>query len=48
LENIPNAYETNPWIKTSDVTFRFKILYGIPTGIAGIYLLSHLRNLEQV
>jgi len=38
LENIPNAYETNPWIKTPDEIFRFKILYGIPVGIAGIIL----------
>jgi len=38
LENIPNAYEANPWIKTPDEIFRFKILYGIPVGIAGIIL----------
>jgi len=38
LENIPNAYETNPWIKTPEEVFRFKILYCIPIGIAGILL----------
>jgi len=38
LENIPNAYETNPWIKTPDEIFRFKILYGIPVGITGVLL----------
>ena len=38
LENIPNAYEANPWIKTPEAIFRFRILYGIPIGIAGILL----------
>ena len=38
LENIPNAYEANPWIKTPEAIFRFKILYGIPVGIAGILI----------
>jgi len=36
LENIPNCYETNPLFKTSDVMFKFKILYGTPAGIAGV------------
>ena len=34
LENIPNAYELNPWIKTPEAVFKFKILYGTPIGIA--------------
>ena len=38
LENIPNAYEANPWIQTPEVMFKSKILYGIPIGIAGILL----------
>jgi len=38
LENIPNAYEANPWIKTPEAIFKFKILYGIPIGIAGVLL----------
>ena len=38
LENIPNAYEANPWIQTPEAIFKFKILYGIPIGIAGILL----------
>lgn len=36
LENIPSAYEANPWIKTPEAIFKFKVLYGIPTGIAGV------------
>ena len=45
LENIPNAYEANPWIKTPDVIFRFKILYGIPIGIAGVLLAFSFERL---
>lgn len=47
LENIPNAYETNPWIKTPDKIFKFKILYGTPVGVAGIllaFLFEELRT----
>lgn len=36
LENIPNVIETNPRMQTYEAMFRFKILYGIPSGIAGI------------
>ena len=36
LENVPNCYETNPFLKTPDVMFKFKILFGVPAGIAGI------------
>lgn len=36
LGNIPNCYETNPFLKTSDLMFKFKILLGVPAGIAGI------------
>ena len=45
LENIPNAYEANPWIKTPDVIFRFKILYGISIGVAGILLAFSFEKL---
>ncbi len=36
LENVPNCYETNPWFQTPDVMFKFKILYGVPVGVAGV------------
>ena len=38
LESIPNAYEANAWIKTPEAIFKFKILYGIPIGIAGVLI----------
>ena len=46
LENIPNAYETNPRIKTPEAIFRFKILYGIPIGVAGIFLAFSFEKLR--
>jgi len=46
LENILNAYESNPWIKTPEEIFRFKILYGIPIGVAGILLALSFEKLR--
>ena len=46
LENIPNAYETNPWIKTPEEIFRFKILYGVPIGVAGVLLALSFEKLR--
>ena len=46
LENIPNAYEANPWIQTPEAIFKLKILYGIPIGIAGVLLAFSFEKLR--
>ncbi len=46
LENIPNAYEANPWIQTPEAIFKFKILYGTPIGIAGVLLAFSFEKLR--
>ena len=48
LRNVPNAYETNPLLKTPKDLFKFKILYGVPIGAFSVFSAFVFDRLKRI